>query len=256
MVRRSVWTVPFEWLPADWTVPLGAHRIEDLETRLRAAADDDKQQWWTNYVKGALFFGVPMATVRSIGREWYRQFDTSDPVSLCLQLGGHPVSEMKLAGIAIMEHDLVPNGVMVTKDLERVGEALRTGAYDDWNTCDWLCVKVIGRIVDGASRSLHDSVLGWASSDVLWKKRAALVGFVNLLPKAEPSVGFDMAFVEAASTVVADDRRFAQTAVGWTLRELSHRNPDLVRTFLRDHSPSMSPEALGAASKLLASGSQ
>lgn len=228
-----------------------AASIADLEQRLRSIGDDQKRQWWSNYVKGAQFIGVPMADVRSVARTWFRDLDAADPIGLCLELGGHPLTEMKLSGVAIMEHELIPAGVMDVENLERIAEALHVGAYDDWNTCDWLCVKVIGRLVDGASHAAHTAVLSWVSSDVLWKKRAGLVGFVNLLPKGEPSDGFDLAFLSAASTVVEDDRRFAQTAAGWTLRELSRREPGLVKAFLGDHADQMSKEARSAAGRLL-----
>ena len=226
-------------------------RIAQLESRLIAVADDEKQRWWTNYVKGAQFLGVPMAQVRSIAREWYREVDSGDPVGLCIQLGGHPISEMKLSGIAIMEHELIPEGRMDVNYLPNVREALAAGSYDDWNTCDWLCVKVIGKVVTGATRQQHDDVLEWTSSDVLWEKRAGLVGFVNLLSHSEPSPGFDGAFLSAASNVVVDDRRFAQTAVGWTLRELSHRAPDRVAAFLAEHSTLMSAEGLASAGRTI-----
>lgn len=226
-------------------------QIAELVSRLETAADESKQRWWTNYVKGALFLGVPMAQTRATALDWYRASEFGDPVGLCLDLGSHQISEMKLAGIAIMEHDLVPSGVMSVGDLARVRRALNAGAYDDWNTCDWLCVKVVGKLVDGGVRADHDRVLAWTSSDVLWEKRAGLVGFVNHLPHTELSAGFDKAFLVATSTVIADQRRFAQTAAGWTLRELSHREPGLVRTFVDRHGSSMSGEARTSATRLL-----
>lgn len=229
-------------------------RVADLESRLAAVADDAKRRWWTDYVKGAQFLGVPMAQVRSIARTWYRELDSIDPVGMCLGLGSHRLSEMKLAGIAIMEHDLVPAGIADVESVERIGAALHGGGYDDWNTCDWLCVKVIGKIVHGADSHVHQRVLTWTDSEVLWQKRAGLVAFVNLLAEKEPSPGFDDAFLAAAATVVTDDRRFAQTAAGWTLRELSHRQPDLVQTFIDRHGSAMSAEALGSARKHLNSG--
>jgi 3-methyladenine DNA glycosylase AlkD len=192
-----------------------------------------------------------MAQTRSIALDWFRAGGFDDPVGLCLDLGSHQISEMKLAGIAIMEHDLVPNALMDAGDLVRIRRALHSGSYDDWNTCDWMCVKVIGRLVDGAQPADHRSVLAWTSSDVLWEKRAGLVGFVNHLPHTELSAGLDEAFLTAAATIVTDQRRFAQTAAGWTLRELSHREPGLVRTFVDRHGSSMSGEARTSATRLL-----
>ena len=71
-------------------------QIGDLVTRLEAAADEAKQLWWTNYVKGALFLGVPMAHTRAIALDWYRSGESSDPVGLCLELGCDPISEHKI----------------------------------------------------------------------------------------------------------------------------------------------------------------
>jgi 3-methyladenine DNA glycosylase AlkD len=226
-------------------------QISNLERLLSAVADEAKKCWWTNYVKGAQFLGVPMAQTRTIALDWFKEFESRDPVGVCLELGVHPISEMKLAGIAIMEHVLIPDDAIDVKDVERIRQALAAGAYDDWNACDWLCVKVIGRLVDGGRSSDHKAVLAWSTSDVLWEKRAGLVGFVNLLAQREPSTGFDGAFLNAAASVVADDRRFAQTAAGWTLRELSHREPEMIRRFVKDHGGLMSSEAFSSATKFL-----
>ena len=85
----------------------------------------------------------------------------------------------------------------------------------------------------------------------MWVKRAALVAFVNLIPRAEPSAGFDTRFAAAAIGVAQDQRRFCQTAIGWTMRELSVRNPLAVEGFLADHLQLLSREAISNASKKL-----
>jgi 3-methyladenine DNA glycosylase AlkD len=221
-----------------------------LADLLRQRADTRKAAWWSDYVKGARFLGVPMAETRSIALEWWDGLDDAgDPVDTCLDLGRHRISEVRLAGIAIMEHRLVPGGDLTAPSLERVRGALDDGAYDDWNTCDWLCVKVLGPLLSSPEPHVHADVLAWSASDTLWTRRASVVAFVNLIGPAEPSPGFDEAFASTAGLLLEDGRRFVQTAVGWTMRMFATRRPREAAAFLEDHIDVISREALDNATK-------
>ena len=224
-----------------------------LERELQAHADPKKQAWWSHYVKGAEFYGVTMADTRSLGLGWWQSTEHDDPVAEVVALGHHPITEIRLAGISIMERILIPDGTMGCLDLPLLQDAISAGAFDDWNTCDWFCIKVLQQLMDGASIETHSEMLSWAPADIMWVKRAALVAFVNLIPRSEPSAGFDTRFTAAASTAVEDQRRFCQTSIGWTMRELSVRNPLVVESFLADHLQLLSREAISNASKKLGS---
>lgn len=225
--------------------------IGDLERELQAHADPIKQGWWSNYVKGAEFYGVTMADARLLGLQWWRSAEHDNPVAEAVALGHHPITEIRLAGISIMERILIPDATMRSSDLPLLHDAVIEGAFDDWNTCDWFCIKVLQQLMDGAPTETHSEMLSWATADVVWVKRAALVAFVNLIPRAEPSAGFDTRFAAAAIGVAQDQRRFCQTAIGWTMRELSVRNPLAVEGFLADHLQLLSREAISNASKKL-----
>ena len=222
-----------------------------LEEALKSRSDVAKQAWWSNYVKGAAFYGVPMADTRRIGLKWWQESNRTDPLREALLLGQHPITEVRLAGISILERVLIPDGLLSASDLSLLRAAMEDGAFDDWNTCDWFCVKVLHRLMDAGPRDAHIALLSWSDSSNLWTKRAALVGFVNLLPEREPSEGFDLKFIGSAGSVVADERRFCQTSIGWTMRELSAREPELVEDFLGDHLAAISREAITNASKKL-----
>ena len=102
-------------------------------------------------------------------------------------------------------------------------ERYRKGAIDDWNTCDWLCVWVFGP-----------------------------PALVDLAPAGDGNfAGFsDMLLAVCARNVVRSER-FAQTGVGWVLRELSRAEPERVAAFVRDHARSMSREAARSAVRKL-----
>jgi 3-methyladenine DNA glycosylase AlkD len=224
---------------------------ERLVAALERHADPSKRAWWERYVKGAQFLGVPMASTRSVALDWWKSVDTDDPVGDCLDLGTHPVTEVKLAGVAVMERILVPTGAMDARHLRSVRRTIDAGGYDDWNACDWLCVKVLGPIAASSAAADQRAVLDWTEGSVTWTKRAGLVSFVNLVSEPPAWDGFDEAFLTAAATNAADGRRFVQTSVGWTLRELSHRAPELVTEFLEEHWQRMSRESLDNATKAL-----
>lgn len=214
-------------------------------------SDASKKAWWSNYVKGSDFYGVTMADTRRISLAWWRSADHDDPVAEAVDLGHHPITEMRLAGISIMERIVIPDGMMGSDDLPHLRLAIDTGAFGDWNTCDWLSVKVLHQLMEDAKPSTHAEMLSWSVADTLWTKRSSLVAFVNLIPSTEPSTGFDDRFIDAASRIAQDKRRFCQTAVGWTMRELSVRNPSAVEQFVVEHIALLSREAISNATKKL-----
>ncbi len=223
----------------------------ELEHDLKSLAEPSKRDWWTNYVKGAEFYGVAMAGVRRVGIHWWDSKQHDDPVSDALALCSHPITEVRLAGVAIMEHVLMPAALLSAVDLPRIRATLDDGALDDWNTCDWFSVKILNRLMKEGDRADHVALLGWHDSRTLWTRRSALVGFVNLLAHTEPSSGFDDQFLATAGELANDDRRFCQTAIGWTMRELSARRPSAVEVFVEDHLARLSRELITNAVRRL-----
>ena len=73
----------------------------------------------------------------------------------------------------------------------------------------------------------------------MWRRRAALVGFVTLAPNGRHAE----LIVDTADALVLDPSRFAQTGVAWVVRELSASRPELTAAFLERHLEHMSPEA-------------
>lgn len=93
------------------------------------------------------------------------------------------------------------------------------------------------------------AVAAWAGVEGLWQRRAGVVAFVNHAART-PEIfdGFTDLLVESCATIVGDERRWAQTGVGWFLRELSRREPQRVRQFVVEH-PELSKEARTHATK-------
>ena len=229
-----------------------------LGERLAGAADDKTRRWWERYLKGAVpFRGVPMGTIRRIMHETWRTtgvdvLDAEVQIELALEQFAQPYSEDKLAGVLALSERLVDH--LALEHIPKLAQPFGLGYIQDWSTCDWYCVKVLGRFVANGQdrRPRAEAIAGWRHAEALWQRRAAAVSFVNLAPQGEQVFpGFTDLLLGVCARNVEDPARFSQTSVGWLLRELSKARPDAVQDFVSAHRGSMSPEALRAATARL-----
>lgn len=234
------------------TVAPGDAMLDDLRARLEARAVPAKKDWWERYLKGAVpFLGVPMSDIRTSVLEWHDEQGLS-PSRLrraSLAMLARPTGEEKLAGILTMQVLLLPAGELRgERDLAGIARAFDRGHVADWNTCDWLCVRILGPLIEREGRTTAETVGGWTRATALWRRRAGVVAFVNLASHGDARVpGLVDTVLAGCSDLVGDPERFAQTAVGWVLRDLSGAEPDRVFAFVTAHRGAMSREAIRMA---------
>ena len=222
--------------------------IADLQAELQRRALPEKKEWWENYVKGSAFRGTPMAEIRTAVRDWLAAHPDADARAAAEELMRQPLSDDKLAGILILSEHLMDE--LGAADLPRFRALLADGHLAGWNNCDWFCVKVLGRMLERSPERerIADELLGWTHSDDLWVRRAGLVAFVNVAPRGDAALaGLTDRVIAGAERNSRDERRFAQTSVGWTLRELSKAEPGAVRRFLDEHGDRLSAKSRRAA---------
>lgn len=164
------------------------------------------------------------------------------------------IAEQKLAAILILQEHLLPNNELVaSRDLSEIAVLFQQDYIRDWNTTDWLCVRVLGPLIeqDNEDGNTARTISDWVKdpSNSLWQRRAALVSFVNLASKKE-SLYTDV-ILKTAEILVQDDARFAQTGVGWVLRSLSNVHAERVFDFLKDNKEYVSKECMKMATARL-----
>ena len=95
-------------------------------------------------------------------------------------------------------------------------------------------------------------ISGWREADSVWRRRASVVAFVNLASKGDQNFpGFIEMVLDNCSHLLGSEERFAQTGVGWVLRELSRTNEDRVIGFVEANLGRFSREGLKNATKYL-----
>jgi 3-methyladenine DNA glycosylase AlkD len=218
--------------------------VDFISKKFNNLKNEKTRIFWNNYIKNEIdFLGVPLPTIRKIIKEMKQQ-NTQQDFELINLLFSKDYAEFKLAGICILEN-IVKTGKIDTKVLETVSGLFDSKYIFDWNTCDWLCVKVITPIVDKDNIHEINIILGWNNSKLLWKSGASVVPFAqskNLnkyWTTIKPNLESSIQRIE----------RFSKTSVGWVLRELSKNNLHEVVVFLKDNIKYLTIEVINNALK-------
>ena len=224
--------------------------VDSLALRLAPLARESTRDWWNRYLKGTIpFRGVPMAEVRrAVHALWDEEglddWSHDEKLAVCLAFFAQPYAEDKLAAILVLSERLVAE--LAIEDVPTLAKPFELGHVFEWSTCDWYCVKVLGRFVERAQdpRAAAEAIAAWRDAESLWQRRAAAVSFVNLAPRGEAAVpGLPALVVEVCAANARDPQRFSQTSVGWVLRELSNAEPELVARFVEANVDVLSREA-------------
>jgi 3-methyladenine DNA glycosylase AlkD len=112
---------------------------------------------------------------------------------------------------------------------------------------DWLATDIIGGVVERYPASLK-RLPGWAKDESFWVRRTALLAQVRALSRGE---GDFESFARLAAGMLDEREFFIRKAIGWVLREVSKKRPDLVYRFLREHRGEVSGLSLQEGAKYL-----
>lgn len=226
--------------------------IKDLKSSLDKKSDKNLKNWWENYVKdGAPFRGVKMGVIRSLFHKYHKQniennMDNNEQIELALALIREDYAEEKLTGILFLDEILIPSGQIHGEyELARFAELFSDGFIYDWNICDWFCVKVLSSLIKRDGKQIAKYISQWREADNLWQARASLV---SLVYHANNSSYYPM-IKESCNVLIKREERFAKTAVGWIMREVSKYNKELVKKILDKNIIYFSTESLKNATK-------
>jgi 3-methyladenine DNA glycosylase AlkD len=149
-------------------------------------------------------------------------------VALALQLVRHAAVPRFVAYELILYH---PQALLSLKarSLENLG-----AGNNSWGEVDAFACYLAGPA--WRERQVSDALITrWASSGDRWWRRTAVVSTVALNNKARGGSGDTGRTLMICKIVIADRDDMVVKALSWALRELSKRDPESVRTFLREH---------------------
>lgn len=227
--------------------------LSRLRARLLERADPAVKVWWEGYVKdSAHFLGVKMPEIRRLLHAWHREeaaaLAPDEQLDRALALIGQAHTEEKLAGMILLQEILLPAGAIDgRRDLKRFERLFTAGHLADWNVCDWFCVKVLGPLIAREGEPCARAISAWREAENLWQARASAVAFVRVADER----AYHPLIAASCTSLIRREERFAKTAVGWILRDVSKQDRDLVLGFVDRHLASFSIESLRNALKYL-----
>lgn len=204
--------------------------IKQIIYQIDSLSDQKKADWWNNYLKDTIkFIGVSIPDIRKILKTWNKKNKTDVEVLIKIadELIKYDIAEYKLAGILIFQEFLL-NNIDDVKIINHIEKLFELKYIYDWNTCDWLCVRILTPIIDKANLNDINKILNWYSKKYLWQARASIVSFAQC---KSLKLNYKK-LLKPMKNLIERKEKFSKSAVGWVLREISKFDVDFVLEFI------------------------
>jgi len=220
-----------------------------IENSIFEKQNKERALWLENYVKHNIkSLGVGIPEIREIVIKTNHQFgiiklSLPEQINFLNHLIQQPYTEYKLATILYIQ--LFWSNMPSLAVLELMSEWFDNKWINDWNVCDWLCVRIISPLLDTASGPVINELTQWNNNAYLWKARASLVPFAQ----CKSIKNHIVQITEFSEKLIKREERFCKTAVGWVLREYSKIDATYVSDFLVQYNNWTTKEVIRNATK-------
>ncbi len=235
-----------------WTPTLSRATLGDdtdiALAALKVTADAQKAAEMARYHKvDRTYLGVANPAIDAIVKEWRNTLGLDERIARADALWRTDIHEARVAAAKLFTQARI-------RPDDRVWVMIQSWVpdFDAWAIADHAAIAGQKRL--SADPSRLDDLEPWTRSDHLWTKRAVLVMTLpwtkNRNPKSEELAQRER-ILGWAATYVDDPEWFIQKAVAWWLRDLSKRDPERTRAFLKTHGAQMKPFARREAARHL-----
>jgi 3-methyladenine DNA glycosylase AlkD len=197
------------------------------ERELRERGSSDRAVSEKAYLKSDLeFAGTGVPAIRAMVAAWCgtRQDLSGDELTgLVGALWSRPLYECRQAAVILLERT---EDLLGPDDMTLIESMLRTSRT--WALVDGLAVAVAGGLVERYP-DLGQVLDRWAADDDFWLRRSALLA---LLRPLRAGGGDFERFSRYADAMLAEREFFIRKAIGWVLREVARRRPELAACWL------------------------
>ena len=195
----------------------------EIELELTRSASPKRAEGEKRYLKSDLdFLGTGLPAVRSAVKGSLRRnanLSGKDLFELADALWARPQHESRMAAVVLLESRAE---LVETSDLHRVEQFLREAKT--WAYVDALAINVVGRVFTADPKGAGEVLDRWASDDDFWIRRSALLSQLRHLKEG----GSFARFAGYADAMLEEREFFIRKAIGWVLREISKKRPDVV----------------------------
>jgi len=179
------------------------------------------------YLKSDMeFAGTGVPAIRTMVAAWCKAHPrcTHDELTgLVRALWASPLYECRQAAVVLLERR---GRLLGPADMPLLEHLLRTART--WALVDGLAINVAGGLTERHGE-LGQVLDRWAADEDFWFRRSALLALLR--PLRAGGGDFDR-FSRYADAMLAEREFFIRKAIGWVLREVAKRRPELVASWL------------------------
>jgi 3-methyladenine DNA glycosylase AlkD len=190
-------------------------------------------------------------SIRALLREFSKRLSNEPPdfvFHLALQLLKREETVPRFLAYELIQHHREALRGLNSAKLKLLGEGI-----NDWAAVDTFACYLAGPA--WRERQVPDTLIaGWAHSKDRWWRRAALVSTVPLNNKARGGAGDTARTLSICEMLVSDRDDMVVKALSWALRELTKRDPTVVRGFLITHQAVLAPRVIREVQNKLRTG--
>ena len=224
----------------------GAGAVRFFTRRLRPLGSAARAAGEKAYLKSELrFWGTSQGPLRATVREFcdaHPDLTRRDLRAIAETLYATDVHELRASAIGVLERE---RETLDGRDLTWLIGLVRKSK--SWAYVDWIAPKVIGDVIARDARA-RKCLAAWAKDQDFWVRRAALLAEHDALRAG----GGDFALWSRLAAPMLEEREFfIRKAIGWVLREVSKKRPELTYAFLSKHRDRVSRLSLLEGAKYL-----
>lgn len=226
-----------------------AERVIDyIVSELDSLGKDERKEKIAEYMKTSSmdFIGVELPDIHRTAKKNIKGLGIEKLPAIMTGLWSYTIFEVRLAAIDVLKE-------YAKKGDPKVGIELADRWIDDadtWGIIDPLCSPTIGSMII-RNPDLEDILKSWRASENIWRRRASVLPFLYLTLKTQYKPEYNEKILEAVTPHISDKEFFVGKAAGWVLRELSKRDPKLVRTYFDKNRSRMTKLVFREGSKKL-----
>jgi 3-methyladenine DNA glycosylase AlkD len=198
----------------------------ELENSLRRIGSAERAASEKAYLKSDLeFAGVSVPVMRSTLAAWTRDCGVLDHdrlAAVARELWTRQLYECRQSAVLLLERNV---RLLSPTDIELLEHLLRNSGT--WALVDGLATNVVGVLAE--RHDLTATLDRWAVDPDFWIRRSAMLGLLRPLRRGE---GDFERFAGYADAMLEEKEFFIRKAIGWVLREVAKKRPELVSAWL------------------------
>ncbi|OLS23301.1 MAG: hypothetical protein ThorAB25_24760 [Candidatus Thorarchaeota archaeon AB_25] len=229
-------------------MPLSQTVVERIIEELKNLGKQERKEKIAQYLKTSSleFIGVELPDIHKTVKQNIKELGIDELPEVMEGLWKITTFEIRLAAIDVLK-------VYAKKGSVETGMAYAAKWVEDgdtWGIIDPLCSPTIGSMLL-RDESVENTLRSWRTSDNFWRRRASFLPFLHLALKSQYRPEYKDKILEAVSPHISDKEFFVGKAAGWVLRELSKREPELIKKYIDENRSLMTKLVIREGSKKL-----